>query len=273
MAKQDRNIWFDSINHLPLKPVSSTTEQTNKQQALNQKKQTIPNLAKTKDKESKEAQQKSYKEALPIDSSNNKQLSEGKSLPEQTIINKETSTPIKKGVKKVDSISESSDRQPDRQNIVSTNDLPLETASPDTTLSDIAHVTEEEEFPPLQDPSIVEEPLDDQQVMPLPEETFSDENSSTDSIQKNGSTKRKRATKNSDKSTARKKSKKESSSKKREKYISSRMIKETYKKMISEYPLMCRTELVDSIVKFFLKHPKRQRDQWLNEQCGGLDKY
>jgi len=262
MAKQDRSVWFDSINHLPLKPISSTTEQLSEEQPT-------PNLAKVQASESKESQ----KEVLPIEHSNNKHLSEGKSLSKEAVINKDTpipSTKAKKVVKKAAAIS----KQSAQQAIVSPNDISVDSGSSNTDLSDRASIVEEEIFPSTEDVLIVDKQLDDHQIDSLSKETPSEKIASTDSIQKTGSTRRKRSTKNSAhrKSTPRKRSKNQTSSDK-EKYITSRMFKDTYKEMISEYPLMNRTELVDSIIKFFFKHPKRQRDQWLNEQCGGLDKY
>jgi len=271
MAKQDRSVWFDSINHLPLKPISATTEQSNKEQATpNQPEQSTPNLAKVQAGESKESQE----EILPVAPSNKKHLSKDESLSKEAIINKDAPTPstkVKKGMKKANAISKPSAQQPN----VSPNDLPVDPVSPNTDLSDIESIVEEEIIPLTEDVPIVDKQLDDHQMDPLSKETLSEKNASTESSQKTGSTRRKRSAKNSSnkKSTPIKKRKNQSSSDKKKKHITSRMLTDTYKEMIAEYPFMNRTELVDSIVKFFFEHPKRQRDQWLEEQCGGLDKY
>jgi len=272
MAKQDRNVWFDSINHLPLKPISSTTEQSNKEKSVpNQTEQPTPNRATVQASDPKECQ-----EGVPsTEPSNNKHLSENKSLSKETLENEEApipSTKVKKVVKKAATNSKPSAQH----DTVSPNDPLINSGSANTDPLDIASIGKEEEeiFPPTEDVPIVDKQLDDQ-MDPLSKETLSEKNESPKPIQKTGSTRRKRAAKNSSgkKSTPIKRSKNQSSSDKEKKHITSRMLKDTYKEMIAEYPFMNRTELVDSIVKFFFEHPKRQRDQWLNEQCGGLDKY
>lgn len=210
MAKQNRNDWFDTINHLPL---TSTTPAT----------KTVMSDANEPDIPPTEVQAISVPIG-EIQGNNEIQENDGQVGPT---------------VQSPDKIKDTVIDNP-------TDDL-IEEATPTNLI--ITDATHADALEPKVVPSIYKK-----------------------KVKRSSSNNKKSRKDNSHRNIKiRKNSKKDTTEK--NKYITARLSSEPYKKLISLYPLMNKTTLLDEVVNMFLATPKKETDQWLKDNCGSLEKY